>query len=290
MDRLHSTPADAHAQAVVATATRVLFLRTTTQIDELMKHASTAVQQRWDFLGPCGDAAQPPTSVLFAQIDNALEWQPGSSIGDYIRHAHYSMELTDQQQETLHRSAIRYALVDAETVHAYAPFAEFEDNDGVQATLAVVLVWEDDAWKYFDTRRLDLPDAGLHPTIDAAEAAFCASAAHDDQGDSDDAYWGQFPQPAKPAIHAAKADDGSGDSDDDYWNQHVAGGDADPDDNQETEHAVEPAQQQVTPIARSVQHSLAAAALAAQAAGMGETEFLQAAQRHYSSARLTGSK
>ncbi|KAJ2708471.1 hypothetical protein H4R19_004729 [Coemansia spiralis] len=251
-DPLHSTPPGAHAQAVVAAATLALHLRATTQIDELVRHASTAVQQRWDFLGPAAAAGGAPTSALFAQIDCALEWQPGSGIGDQIRDMHFARELTEEQQETLHPAAVCYAVADATTVYAYAPFAETSAS-GQTVTLDVVLLWEDGAWKYFDVKRRDKAPQ-LYTTIAAAEAAWASTQAA--SGDSDDDYWGQFPQPDVP--HA---------SNDDYWDRHLAA---------EPERVEKP-----DLVSRSVQHALAAAATAAQAAGMTETEFVAAAQRHY---------
>ncbi|KAJ2775236.1 hypothetical protein IWQ56_000153 [Coemansia nantahalensis] len=268
-DPLHSTPPEAHAQAAVAVATLALHLRATTQIDELMRHASTAVQQRWDFLGPSA-AGGAPTSALFAQIDSALEWQPGSGIGDHIRDAHFARELAEEQQETLHPAAIRYVVADAGTVYAYAPFAK-TDAGGESATLAVVLLWEDGAWRYFDAQRQDKA-AQLHTTIAAAEAAWGGS--RDASGDSDDDdYWGQFPQPDAPAAADAPASPGG---EEDYWGRHLAATPDGPDGKPE---------QIETPdlVARSVQHALAAAAAAAQAGGMSEAAFVAAAQRHYRS-------
>ncbi|KAJ2778860.1 hypothetical protein H4R18_004347 [Coemansia javaensis] len=258
---LRALPAADHARAVVAAATRALHLRTTTQIDALVADASEAVQQRWDFLGPATGGGAPPDARLFAQIDAALEWQPGSGAGDCIRDAHFALELTEHQQEVLHPGAVRFEVPDPETVRAYAPFA---------AGLAVVLVWERAQWRYHDACRLDADHARrLAPTVAEACAAFAARAATSDA--SDDAYWDQFPspepQPAPPKPRPAE------DSDDEYWSRH-AGARADP-------ASADPAP---ALVARSAQLALAAAAAAARVAGMDEAEFLAAARRHYAAA------
>ncbi|KAJ2402795.1 hypothetical protein GGI23_000450 [Coemansia sp. RSA 2559] len=137
-------------------AKRALFLRTTTQIDELMKHSCSAVQQRWDFLGPTS-AATVVDRTFFAQIDQTLQWGNGSDdcaaeIGEYIRDAHFALELTEDQAEVLSPENVRFALVDSETMHAYVPFAHVRDG---ASTFVVDLLQEDGKWLYFGTLALD---------------------------------------------------------------------------------------------------------------------------------------
>ncbi|KAJ1780835.1 hypothetical protein LPJ62_006061, partial [Coemansia sp. RSA 2167] len=100
-DQLRSASDETHAQTVLSTTKRVLYLRTTTQIDELMQYASVAIQQRWDFLGPATDPSMPPNTNLFEQIDNALQWTANHNIGEHIRHAHFALELTEDQAEVV---------------------------------------------------------------------------------------------------------------------------------------------------------------------------------------------
>ncbi|KAJ2558889.1 hypothetical protein EV175_000593 [Coemansia sp. RSA 1933] len=200
------------AADVVDAAKRILFLRTTTQIDELMRYSCGAVQQRWDFLGPKSEAAAVDRS-FFAQIDRTLQWtgDRAAEIGEYIRDAHFSLELTEDQAEILSPSNVRFALADHQSMHAYAPFARLQNS-----TFVVDLLQEDGRWLYFGTLALD--GSTIHDTIrnaaatiDDAKAAF-ASAASDDGGDgasdSDgDDYWDQFldldaPEPPAPKPQA----------------------------------------------------------------------------------------
>ncbi|KAJ1901737.1 hypothetical protein LPJ66_000586 [Kickxella alabastrina] len=231
-----------HSLSVVYVATLVLHLRTTTQIDELIRHSSILIQQRWDFLGPSGGTfnnSEASNFSLFSQIDNALQWQP-DDIGEYIRHAHFSLELTEDQAEILCAHNIMYEFTDSHTVHAYAPFGSIDGH-----ILVVDLVWDSDTsrWVYFNTKALELVSLDdLHSrvlkttritfAIATAEEALAdefdgvddiGQDGSDDDGDGN--YWSRFPQPDKPATKAVKGDcnggdGGKDDSDDDYWGQY----------------------------------------------------------------------
>ncbi|KAJ1664090.1 hypothetical protein IW140_004303 [Coemansia sp. RSA 1813] len=209
------------AKDVVEAAKRVLFLRTTTQIDELMKVSCSAVQQRWDFLGPT--MAKAADRSFFAQIDQTLQWSDdrATDIGDYIRGSHFALELTEDQAEVLSSENVRFALVDHETMHAYVPFAYLQDG---ASTFVVDLLQESDKWLYFGTIAVDerfppaseemRSDAAIRntaTTIDDAKATFASKLNESDNGDSDsdgNDYWDQFldldaPEPSpKPAASA----------------------------------------------------------------------------------------
>ncbi|KAJ2724048.1 hypothetical protein GGI07_002253 [Coemansia sp. Benny D115] len=221
-------------------ATQVLFLRSTTQIDRLMQLSSVLVQQRWDFLGPklSADAkANPPTSALFAQIDDALQWHSDEHIGEYIRHAHFALELTEEQREVLCPEHILYELTDAHTIHAYAPFASCSreiGQNGDERTLVVDLVWEmqidgDEAsgrWAYFDTRALG---AKLSVLVDPARQ-HGSSASDGIRGIAQsiaaakDLYMNRFAGNSRNACahtDSCNRDEDAEDEDEDdsYWNQ-----------------------------------------------------------------------
>ncbi|KAJ2367382.1 hypothetical protein H4S02_001749 [Coemansia sp. RSA 2611] len=248
-DQLRSISDSEHAQLAVDTAVRILYLRTTTQIDELMQYASTAVQQRWDFLGPATDPSQPPDSRLFEQIDNALQWTANSDVGEYIRHAHFALELTEDQAEVLNGQNVRFFFADRETAHVIVPFAVLSGEP--EQRFVVDLIWEDGKWKYFDTRAVLGPLAGsasVAAAIDSATVLFASDA------NSDDDYWGQYSE-----------DDG------DEQPQEQA---------QDVESKPTPALGSGL-MADSLRHALAAAAAAAKAMGVTEAEFLQLAASQF---------
>ncbi|KAJ2850925.1 hypothetical protein IWW36_001551 [Coemansia brasiliensis] len=252
MQQLSLVDSATHADNVVETAKRILYLRTTTQIDELMNYASTAIHQRWDFLGPT--TAQAPNADLFQQIDSALQWtSSSSSIGDYIRHAHFALELTEDQAEILNAANVRFRFLDRNTAYAAVPFATFDEQ---KEAFVVELVWEDSQWKYADVRAVEgtLPGhVTVAEAIAAAETEFPEAALNS----SDDDYWGQY------------SDSESGD------NKEAAAGGSKPaattaaDAN--THHL----------MASSLEHALAAAATAARAIGIGEHDFLELAAKSY---------
>ncbi|KAJ2748950.1 hypothetical protein H4S06_004784, partial [Coemansia sp. BCRC 34490] len=205
------TPAPASASAyqsaaaeAVEAATRTLFLRTTTQIDELMEHSCSATQQRWDFLGPALSLSLSPASAsaidssFFAQIDRTLQWSEfcASEIGTCIRDTHFALELTEDQAEILCAANVRFSLVDRETMRAYVPFAHSASDAAL--TYFVDLVGEGGRWLYFGTLAVSgaFP-AGTHCTVDEAYAAFAREAeaeaeAAEDTNASDDGYWDNF--------------------------------------------------------------------------------------------------
>ncbi|KAJ1801649.1 hypothetical protein LPJ59_000138 [Coemansia sp. RSA 2399] len=210
------------AADAVEAAKRALFLRTTTQIDELMKHSCSAIQQRWDFLGPTSAATTVVDRSFFAQIDQTLQWGNGNDdraavIGEYIRDAHFALELTEDQAEVLSPNNVRFALVDSETMHAYVPFAYVGDG---ASTFVVDLLQESGKWLYFGTLALDgrFPETAdqlknAAATLDDAKAAYAATADANDNNnlDSDgDDYWDQFldldaPEPPPPTKQPAPA-------------------------------------------------------------------------------------
>ncbi|KAJ2820926.1 hypothetical protein IWW50_004861 [Coemansia erecta] len=257
-DQLRSISDETHAQKVLSTTKWVLYLRTTTQIDELMQHASVAVQQRWDFLGPSMDPSQPPSSHLFEQIDNALQWTANAEVGEYIRHSHFSLELTEDQAEVVCAGNVRYYFADRESAHAMVPFVVLESKNTIYV---VDLLWEDGKWVYFDTKAVDKLSgfASIAAAIDDAASTFLEAGAG---ADDDDDYWGQY------------SDDGDDGDDGGASNQNPA---------PKPDHAANP-EPQTHPgqlITDSIRHALAAAASAAKAIGMSEPEFLELAANSY---------
>ncbi|KAJ2649019.1 hypothetical protein IWW40_003430 [Coemansia sp. RSA 1250] len=250
--QLNQVDNETHRCNVVEVAKRVLYLRTTTQIDELMNYASTAIHQRWDFLGP--STAQTPTADLFQQIDDALQWTSSSHIGDYIRHAHFSLELTEDQAEVVNSGNVRFRFLDRNTAYATVPFAVFA---GQNEAYVVELVWEDSQWKYADAHAVEGALPG-HETV--AEAI--AAAESELECSSDDDYWGQYS--------------------DNESNSKVptAGSGSEP-----KAAATAPAPATDTNgkqlMASSLQHSLAAAAATAKAIGIDEHEFLELACKSF---------
>ncbi|KAJ2791138.1 hypothetical protein H4R20_006902, partial [Coemansia guatemalensis] len=233
-----------------------------------------------------------PPEIL-AQADKALQWTADAEVGDFIRHSHFALELTEEQKETLCSANVRFCLSDANTVHALAPFAVFSGYSFV-----VDLVWENKHWAYFDTRRVhgsfpknvdgDLA-AELSETIAGAAAAFDSRRAVDSKSDAsdDDSYWSQFPQPdTKPS---AVVDQKQSSEADDYWamyDQPNIEHDEDANIQAAPSKVPDSAPQTASGTSRlvfeSVRHALAAAATAARAVEMSEAEFLQLALAQYS--------
>ncbi|KAJ2585019.1 hypothetical protein IWW49_004850 [Coemansia sp. RSA 1797] len=250
-DQLRSASDETHAQTLLSTTKRVLYLRTTTQIDELMQYASVAIQQRWDFLGPATDPSMPPNTNLFEQIDNALQWTANHNIGEHIRHAHFALELTEDQAEVVCARNLRYYFVDRETAHAVVPFAM--PNAG--EVYVIELVWEDGKWAYFDAKAVDKL-TGFDTIAEAIDNASTAFPDHDGgNDDGDDDYWGQYSED--------EADDDTNDRNPEPTSDYAA----------KPEPVVNPSQL----ISDSIRHALAAAASAAKAVGMSEPEFLELA-------------
>ncbi|KAJ1718603.1 hypothetical protein LPJ53_006427 [Coemansia erecta] len=284
-------PGNVHSLRAVETAVVVLHLRTTTQIDELMRHASVAIQQRWEYLGPSvdkGSSRQPP-STLFRQIDDALQWQ-SDDIGEYIRHEHFALELTEEQKDTLCPENVVFEYTDHQTLHAYVPFGS--GNSG--GMMVVDLVWESDSrrWVYFNVKILEVTKmAELATTVVEALKVFKDRQTLEADGDEDDDdYWGQFVQPERPADRndingKTAASNGDNISENGYWGQYdddassASGQDERID---EIEH--KPRDERQLAILKSVELSLRAAAVASQASGVSEAEFLQMAYQQFHAA------
>ncbi|KAJ2452543.1 hypothetical protein EV183_002838 [Coemansia sp. RSA 2336] len=241
MQQLGQVDNETHQRQVVEVATRVLYLRTTTQIDELMNYASTAIHQRWDFLGP----STGPHAELFQQIDNALQWTSDSSIGDYIRHAHFALELTEDQAEIINN--VRFRFMDRDTAYATVPFALFAEQN---KAYVLELVWEDLQWKYADAHAVEGTLPGHTTVAEAIKAA-------------------EFPEPA------------SGSDDDDYWGQYSDDEGKSTTSNGPPQPAAPPVTNANHLMTSSLHHSLAAAAAAAKAIGIDKDEFLELASKVY---------
>ncbi|KAJ2076598.1 hypothetical protein H4R24_005612 [Coemansia sp. RSA 988] len=291
LEQLGRTPDNIHRQTVVSLATRVLFFRSSSQIHELMEYSSTAIKQRWEFLQPSinQDSKQTPQEIL-TQADGALQWTKDSDIGDIIRNSHFALELTEQQQETLCSSNVRFRLSDINTFHALAPFAVVGESSFV-----VDLVWENERWVYFDTLRVSgcFPQsvndvslaAEISDTIVGAATAFDSCGRADVKSDvsDDDSYWNQFPQSDvnPPAVVTQKQTPET----DDYWAMYDNPGnnnDEDPPAQAVPDNAPSKASDASRLVSESVRHALAAAAAAARAVKMSEADFLQLALAEYS--------
>ncbi|KAJ1986541.1 hypothetical protein GGI25_006348 [Coemansia spiralis] len=187
IEELKRTPAPIQKEAAVERAKLMLYLRSTTQISELLKHSSLAVQQRWDFLG---------SQSSVNDIDYALQWDTNGAIeiGQCIRQEEFCMELTSSQEEFLNTDNVRFKVMDVETVHAFVPFAP---------AFVVDLVWENEEWVYFGTQKTStaFPTglADVAATVEEAERLFCESR------DEDSDYWGHS---SSGADHPADAHQG----------------------------------------------------------------------------------
>ncbi|KAJ1962825.1 hypothetical protein GGI12_002423 [Dipsacomyces acuminosporus] len=307
-DRLYTLSTRDHANQVVEAACKVLYLRSTTQVDELMSIASVSIQQRWDFIGPSVSDAPDPNAALFAAIDHALQWQR-DDIGDFVRHQHFGLELTEDQAEVLNSENVSFERADSETMRARVPFAKIPGHPC--KTYFVELVWEDEKWRYFNLAalngvfpKIELANGGhLASTVQEADSAFdqqnTKATGGDDDGndndDDDDDYWNQFPQPDAPKqTHVPKtglnkrSNNADNESDDDYWTKydHLVDSDEPGNQNDSSELAeTHPQPEQSVPanalLLGSVQDSLSAAAKVARTTGIPLSVFLQLAQAAY---------
>ncbi|KAJ2245507.1 hypothetical protein GGH97_002822, partial [Coemansia sp. RSA 475] len=169
----------------------------------------------------------------------------------HIRHAHFALELTEDQAEVVCARNLRYYFVDRETAHAVVPFAMPDAGE----VYVIELVWEDGKWAYFDAKAVDkLP--GFDTIAEAIDNASTAFPDHDGgNDDGDDDYWGQYSED--------EADDDANDRNPEPTSDYAA----------KPEPVVNPSQL----ISDSIRHALAAAASAAKAVGMSEPEFLELA-------------
>ncbi|KAI8325761.1 hypothetical protein GQ54DRAFT_195318 [Martensiomyces pterosporus] len=309
--KLYTISTSDHARQIVETACKVLYLRSTTQIDELMAISSVSIQQRWDFIGPAIGDTPDPSAALFAAIDYALQWQ-SDDIGSFVRHQHFAPELTEDQAEILNVDSVTFERIDGETMRARVPFGHVPGSS--HKTYFVELVWEDDEkWAYFNLNAmngrfpdLDLPSGvQLSGSVEAAEDVYKhRNAGIEDNDDDDDDYWSQFPQPDKPkpkpkpnstAVDSCNgsAEGNDGNDSDDYWGEYDRqANDSEPEQQGDVEQAAE-TQAQLTSmpplpalgatplLLDSVRSSLSGAAKAARAIGISESEFLQLAQATY---------
>ncbi|KAJ2053593.1 hypothetical protein GGI03_002791 [Coemansia sp. RSA 2337] len=236
----------------IARATRVLYFYATTQIDELLAIASSELSQRWDFLGP--QAKIFASAEFFSEVDAALLWHKSDiDIGEFIRHSHFALELTDEQAEILCEANVRFEAVDGK-VHALAPFANVDTEESL--ALAVDLMMEDGEWRYFDivackgsAVEFQSPrNSKLHLSYEEV----CAN----------------FSDQAKSAI----------DDDDDYWGQY-----SEEEEEQETKEentaTTEPTTMHL--IAEAGRHALMSAAAAMRAQGVTEDQFVALARRAF---------
>ncbi|KAJ1853963.1 hypothetical protein LPJ73_002548 [Coemansia sp. RSA 2703] len=320
-------PDNVHSRRAVETAIVVLHLRTTTQIDELMRYASVEIQQRWEYLGPSVDksSGRQPAGMLFKQIDDALQWQ-SDDIGEYIRHEHFALELTEEQKDVLCPENVAFEYIDYQTLHAYVPFG----HGSTGGTMAVDLVWEgeDKRWAYFNVRLFEaatakelvksekypllaatvvkaLQNFESHKTLKAEESGKIGREDNDD----DDDYWSQFVQPEQPTPASTKTNNGTAKkntasgsdngSDNDYWGQYDDDGGSSADGENDHAAELEPkgllvagsetqgrlCDEQQGAILQSVELSLQAAAVASQASGVLEAEFLQMAYQQFHAAK-----
>ncbi|KAJ2831937.1 hypothetical protein GGI24_001410 [Coemansia furcata] len=245
---------------VVSRATRILHYYATTQIDELLSISSSELAQRWDFLGP--QARNFVSPEFFSEVDAALQWRK-SDVGDFIRHSHFALELTEEQAETLCDANVRYVVV-GDKVHALAPFAstdtEEEEEEG-SLTYAVDLVMDVGEWWYFDMvackgkpHAFQSPrNSGLYASYEEAYASMSSNTTKGKEDDNDDDYWGQYSE------------------EEEEQNQE--------EEEQEIVSAIEPASTHL--IAEAGKHALKSAAAAMQAMGVTEEQFVALARKAF---------
>ncbi|KAJ2016938.1 hypothetical protein IWW57_005446 [Coemansia sp. S610] len=246
------------SSSVVARATLVLHYYATTQIDQLLAIASSDLTQRWDFLGPL--TRDFASASFFSDVDTALQWHNTEvAIGDFIRHSHFALELTEEQAEALCPANIRFDVASG-VVHALAPFAT-SDADGV-LTLAVDLMMENSEWRYFDVvackgRASEFQSPRSSELYSTYEEA-CAKIPSDPvKSTEDDDYWGQYSE--EEEEEEEKEDDGG-----------------------RSEEAAAPAEHSSTHlIAEAGKHALLGAAAAMRALGATEEQFVDQARQAF---------
>ncbi|KAJ1886396.1 hypothetical protein GGI09_002173 [Coemansia sp. S100] len=235
----------------IARATRVLYLYATTQIDELLAIASSELSQRWDFLGP--QAKNFASAAFFSEVDAALLWHKSDiDIGEFVRHSHFALELTDEQAEILCEANVRFEAVDG-NVHALAPFA----NIGAEESLALVvdLMMEDGEWRYFDI------------VACKGSAIEFQSPRNSKLHSSHEEVCANISDQAKSAI----------DDDDDYWGQYSE--EEEEETKEENTAPTEPTTMHL--IAEAGRHALMSAAAAMRAQGVTEDQFVALARRAF---------
>ncbi|KAJ2812900.1 hypothetical protein H4S07_001065 [Coemansia furcata] len=240
----------------VSRATRILHYYATTQIDELLSISSSELTQRWDFLGP--QARNFASPEFFSEVDAALQWRK-SDVGDFIRHSHFALELTEEQAETLCDTNVLFDVV-GDKVHALAPFASTDTEEEGSLIYAVDLVMDVGEWWYFDMVACKgKPHAFQSPRNSELYASY------------EEAYSSISSNPSK-----GKEDD------DDYWGQYS---EEEEEQNQEEEEeqeivaAIEPTSTNL--IAEAGKHALKSAAAAMQAMGVTEEQFVTLARKAF---------
>ncbi|KAJ2742987.1 hypothetical protein GGI20_004093 [Coemansia sp. BCRC 34301] len=245
---------EAEAEAAVDVATRVLYLRSTTQIDELMTIASSSLAQRWDFLGPQTQRSSSHTGVLpasfFHDVDTALQWGKCEfDIGNYIRHSHFMLDLTDEQAEIVCVDNVRFESVDG-AVYALVPFANV-----LESALVVDLVRENGEWRYMDT-------------------AMCAGRATAFESPRGKELYSNY-NDALAIIKLDQSNDKDADADD-YWGQYS-------EEEEGEENGNEEEKTNSSLLLASAKHSLLGAAIATKALGATEAQFLAMARTAFNS-------
>ncbi|KAJ2116828.1 hypothetical protein IW146_001241 [Coemansia sp. RSA 922] len=240
----------------IARATRVLYFYATTQIDELLAIASSELSKRWDFLGP--QAKNFSSAEFFSEVDAALLWHKSDiiDIGEFIRHSHFALELTDEQAEILCEANVRFEAVDGK-VHALAPFANVGTEESL--ALAVDLMMEDGEWRYFDivackgsAVEFQSPrNSKLHSSYEEA-CANISGQAKSAINDEEDDYWGQYSEEEEEEEQEMKEDNTA---------------------------TTEPTT--VHLIAEAGRHALMSAAAAMRAQGVTEDQFVALARRAF---------
>ncbi|KAJ1669749.1 hypothetical protein GGF38_002017 [Coemansia sp. RSA 25] len=249
----------------VAVATRVLYLRATTQIDELITIASSELAQRWDFLGPQA-SSKPLAADFFHDVDSALQWHKYNvDIGEYIRHSHFALELTEEQAEIVCAANVRFEQIGG-AVHALVPFATV----GETLVLVIDLLREDGEWRYMD-------------------AAACPGQASAFQSRHGKDLYSSYNEALASSISDQNNNNNNnnntstGDDNDDYWGQYSD--DCDDDKVAEKEDTLVAAEDSATTrlMADAAKHSLLGAAAAMKALGATEAQFVALAQRAFNS-------
>ncbi|KAJ2910146.1 hypothetical protein GGI21_001164 [Coemansia aciculifera] len=255
------------AEDAVNVAARVLFLRATTQIDELMKISSSAMVQRWDFLGP-----PPPPPIddngpflvpdFFSSVDAALQWHEHPiDIGQHIQHAHFAPELTEEQAEIVCPANVRF-VANGKEIHSLVPFMSASTSDHQAFALAIDLIKEDGEWRYMDAVACPGTVTDFQPPTTVGNKLFLSynealasisseqNSNDDDDDDNDNNYWGNYSE-------------GEGEEEEEKGGEEVV---------QKVNNAL---------VLISANHSLLGAAAAMKALGATEAQFLALASKAF---------
>ncbi|KAJ1989908.1 hypothetical protein H4R33_001906 [Dimargaris cristalligena] len=191
----------------------------------VLDQASDILAQRIHYLGDPALLATSPSSA--AQLDSLFQWQNDDAFAHLRR---TPLPPTNSGFPFFKR-------VDPSTLLAAIAFAQTPSS-----TYAVVLIREEEAWKYHNLCQfghdMQAPQEGWCPIVAEAEAAFSRlivapttindldEASEDDAADDDDDYWNQYEsKAATPAPRSSKlARDPSSNclsaAEDSYWAQY----------------------------------------------------------------------